>query len=121
MAVLFTTGIEPCVGDGRPSSVELTDLDHLFGKLVQPVARAVTADQVIVAQPIEITGMDIRRMDDDVHVLRDGHGLVVADEGTFHQVIALAMTIEPGFRRPAVFLHEIVESVPYVLARRAWL
>src|SRR5512143_2048102 len=39
----LTIGIEPCAGSGRPSSVTLTDLDHLFGKLVQPIARAVTA------------------------------------------------------------------------------
>ena len=56
-------------------------------------------------------------MDDDIHVFRDGHGLVVADEGTFDHVVALPVTIKPGLGRPAILLHEIVEGVPDVLAR----
>src|SRR6185312_9514542 len=119
IVILFTIGVERCAGSAQPSSVELTGFDHVFGKLVQTIARAIATDQVIVAQPVEIAAVDIRRMDDDIHVLRDGHGLVVADEGPLHQVVALAMTIEPGFGGPAVFPHEIVEGAPDVLARRA--
>src|SRR6187399_2001737 len=121
MAVLFTTGIEPCAGDGRPSSVELTDLDHLFGKLVQPVARAVTADQVIVAQPVEIASVGIGRVHDDVHVLLDFPWLVMTNQRALDHVIPLAVAIKPRFLRPSIFAHEGVERVPNLLTGSAGL
>ena len=77
----------------------LTGFDDFFGEPVQPVARPVAADQIIVAQPVEIAGVDIRRMDDDVHVLLDGHRLVVAHQRPLDQVVALAVAIKPRFAR----------------------
>src|SRR5262245_24303733 len=112
-------GGRPPVKRGRQAW--LTDLEDVLGELVQPVARAVAADEVVVAEPVEIARVDIRRMDDDIHVLFNDHGFIVAHKRPLHQVVALAVTIKPRLGRPAVFTHEIVEGVPDILAGSAWL
>ena len=94
---------------------------YVLGELVQPVAGAVAADEVVVAQPVEIAAVDIGRMHDDVHVLLDGHRLVVADQRTLDQIVALAVAIEPRLLGPAVLAHEVVEGLPDILAGRAGL
>src|SRR5262249_43442984 len=99
----------------------LTDLDYLLGELVQPVPRTVPADQVVVAKPVQIAGMDIRRMDDDIHVFLDRHRLIVTHQWALDQVVALAMAVKPRFGWPPVFAHEVVKGVPYVLAGGAGL
>jgi hypothetical protein len=88
---------------------------------VQPVAGAVAADKVIVAQPIQIAAVDIGRMHDDIHVLRDGPRLVIAYQRPFDKIVALAVAIKPRFGRAPVLAHEIVEGVPDVFTGCAGL
>src|ERR1700687_6230497 len=99
----------------------LSHFYNLFRKLVQAVAWAVAADQIVAAQPVEITGVDIGWMHDDVHVLFDGHRLVVADQRPLDQIVALAVAVKPRLHRPAILAHEGVEAVPDILAGRARL
>src|SRR4029079_12113322 len=97
------------------------DLDNLFREVVDAVAGAVAADDVVVAQPVEVAAVRIGRMDDDVHVLLDRPWLVAANERPLDKIVALTIAIEPRLFRPAVLAHEIVERLPDVLARRAGL
>src|SRR5262245_31949471 len=99
----------------------LTDLHSVVRKLMQSLAGTVPADQVVVAKPIQVTGMDIGRMDDDIHVFLDRHRLIVTHQWTFDQIVALAMAVQARFGRPTVFSHEAVEGVPDILAGRAGL
>src|SRR5512139_4152475 len=82
-------------GDGpRTCAWQLSldvDLDDLFGELVDAVDRPVAADDVVVAQPVEIAAIGVGRMHDDVHVLPDRPRLVAADERPLDQVVALAV------------------------------
>src|SRR5262245_10822606 len=105
----------------RDSAAWLSDLGNVFWKLVEPVAGSVAPDQVVIAKPIEIAAMDIGRMNDDVHVLLDRHGLILIDQGTFHHIVALAMTIKARLDRTAILAHEVVERVPNILTGRAGL
>src|SRR5947207_15272525 len=92
------------------------DLDDLFREVVDAVAGAVAADDVVIAQPVQIAAVRVGRMDDDVHVLLDRPRLVAANERPLDQIVALAVAIEPSLFRPAVLAHETVERPPDVLA-----
>ena len=75
--------------------MRLADLQDFFWKLMEPAAGTVLADNVVVAQPIQIAAVEIRWMYHDVHVLCDIPRLVVADQRTFDQIVTLAVTVEP--------------------------
>src|SRR5262249_43528433 len=72
----------------------LTDLHYFLGELVQSVARTVSANEVVIAKPVQITGMDIGRMDDNIHILFDGHWFIVTHQWAFDQIVALAMAVK---------------------------
>src|SRR5947209_11116759 len=97
------------------------DLDDLFREVVDAVAGTVAADDIVVAQPVQIAAVRVGRMDNDVHVLLDHPRLVAANERPLDQIVALAVAIEPRLFGPAVLAHELVERLPDVLARRAGL
>src|SRR5262249_49528702 len=99
----------------------LTDLHYFPGELVQSVARTVPANEVVIAKPVQITGMDIGRMNDNIHILFDGHWFIVTHQWAFDQIVALAMAVKARFRGPPVLAHEVVEGVPNVLAGCAGL
>src|SRR5436189_5826753 len=82
------------------------DLDDLFRELVDAVAGAVAADDVVVAEPVQIADVRVGRVDDDVHILLDRPRLVAANERPLDQIVALTVTIEPRLLRAAVRLHE---------------
>src|SRR5215469_13199551 len=77
-----------------------------FGETVQAFAWAVRPDQVIVADPGQDAAADIGWMHDNIHILFDVHRLVLADEWTLHEIIALAVTVQPLLFRPSVLAHE---------------
>src|ERR1041385_2899225 len=59
------TDIRTCAGGrDRPAS----NLGDRLGKLVQPVARTIAGDEVVVAQPVDIALVHVGRVHDDVHV-----------------------------------------------------
>src|SRR3954466_5261614 len=93
-----------------------THLHHRFREIVDAAHRAVAADDVVVAQPIEIAAVLVGRVDDDVHVLLDGPRLVPPNEWTLDEIVALAVAIEPRLLGPAVLSHEGIERLPDVLA-----
>src|SRR5579884_3505552 len=73
---------------GAAGSAELGDD---FREVVQPLARPVRADQIIVADPRHHVAADVGRVHHDVHVLGDRHRLVVANERPLDQIVALAV------------------------------
>ena len=88
---------------------------------MQPFPGAVVADDVVVAHPRHDPFQHVGGVDDDVHVLLYGHGLVVAHQGALDHVVALAVAVQPLFLGTAVAAHEIVVGLPDVPARRAGL
>src|SRR6202007_1143506 len=68
--------------------------NNLFGELVQPVARSVAADEIVVAEPVKIAAVDVGGVHHDVHILGDGPGLVMAHQRPFHEIVALAVAVE---------------------------
>src|SRR5271168_2498000 len=91
-------------------------LGNGFREAVQPFARPVGLDQVVVAYPRQRVATNVGRVHDDVHVFRDRHRLVAANERPFDQVIALAMTVEAFFLGPIILPHEIVIGRENILA-----
>src|SRR5581483_9394821 len=94
----------------RPIASRSADLFHHLGELVDAVSRTVAADNVVVAQPVQVPTIRVGWMHDDVHVLLDGPRLVAADQRPFDEVVALAVAIEPRFFRPTMLAHERVEG-----------
>ena len=77
-------------------------------------------DQIIVADPRQYVAADVSRMHDNIHVLRDRHRLVAADQRPLDQVVALAVAMKAPFLGTAMLAHEIVvggENLRTVRAR----
>src|SRR5262249_7699203 len=70
-----------------------SNLEDLLRGLVQARAGAVGLDEIIVADHGEDRGRLVARMNREVHMLRDRHGLVAAHQRPFHEVVALAVAI----------------------------
>src|SRR5581483_7945021 len=104
----LSCGILAVINTGGQGAIRppLPDFGDFFGKLVQPVAGAVAADDVVVAQPVEIAAVDVGRVHDNVHILLDRHRLIVAHQRTLDEVVALAVAIKPRLLRAAVLAHE---------------
>src|SRR3954464_2348208 len=66
--VMVSTTIATTIRIDRRRSAHL---HHLFREVVDAAHRAVAADDVVVAQPVQIAGVLVGRMDDDVHVFLD--------------------------------------------------
>src|SRR5262249_33982361 len=92
----------------RPSA----EFRDRFGETVQAFARAVRSDQVIVAHPGQDAAADIGWMHDNIHILFDVHRLVLADEWTLHEIVALAVAVQPLLFRPPVLAAEGPSSTP---------
>src|SRR3954469_23741411 len=88
-----------------PSS---SQFDDLLREAVQLLRRAGLADQPVVAAPAEGALGDVGRVAHHVHVLLDGHALVVPHERPLDHVVALAVRVEAPFLRALVPLHERV-------------
>src|SRR6185437_13565689 len=92
-----------------------------FRELMQPFARAVGADEPVIAKPRHRAAADIGRVHDNIHVFLDRHWLVVADQRPLDQVVALAVAVQALLLGPAVLAHEFVIGGEYVLAGSAGL
>jgi hypothetical protein len=88
---------------------------------VNTFARAVPTNNVVVANPRKNVTRHVARMTYHIHTLLNGHRLVVADEWAFHEIIALAMTIEASFLPTAIVAHELIECIPDFRTSSAWL
>src|SRR5262245_38435104 len=94
-----------CVASGNAPMLstsifmDASNLEDLLRDLVQARAHAVGLDEIIVADHGKDRVRLVTRMDGEIHVFLDQHGLIAADQRPFHEVVALAVAIEPQLRR----------------------
>src|SRR5262249_4600512 len=118
-SVLVASGNEPMLNTSIV--MDASDLEDLLRSLVQAVAWAAGLDEVIVADHGEDRRRLIARMNGKVHVFLDRHGLVTADQRPLHEIVSLAVAIEPQLRRQVAAAHVIVVALRDLGARRAGL
>src|SRR5262249_40654445 len=103
-----------CVASGNAPMLSTStfmgasNLEDLLRGLMQARAHAVELDEIIVADHGEDRGRLVARMDREIHVLLDQHRLIAADQRPFHEVVALAVAIEPQLRRQSAAAHVVV-------------
>ena len=68
-------------------------MEDFLRHVVNALARSVLANDIVITYPRPDVRRHMSRMANDVHVLLDAHGLIVADQGPLHHIIALTMTV----------------------------
>src|SRR5260370_18471165 len=101
--------------------MDASNLEDLLRRLWQARARAIGLDEIIVEDQGENRGRLVAGMDREVHVLLDRHGLIAAHQRPFHEVVALAVAIEPQLRRQSAAAHVLVVALGDLSAGRARL
>src|SRR5262245_9980186 len=94
-----------------------SNLEDLLRGLVQARTRTLGLDEIVVADHGEDRGRLVAGMDREVHVLRDRHGLVAAHQRPFHEVVALAVAIEPQSSWLAAMS---AQDAPGLSRRKVW-
>src|SRR3984893_4075677 len=101
--------------------MDASNFEDLLRGLVQARPRTVGLDEIIVADHGENRGRLVAGMDREVHVPLDRHGLIAAHQRPFHEVVALAVAIEPQLRRQSAAAHVLVVALGDLGAGRARL